>query len=271
MVVTNNDITQKNYKKLSIQVSLSGLSFCVFDLLSNKIQTVQSVTFPKNSILDEVLWKAFIDYPILNQAYDEIVVLHDNNLNTFVPTPLFDEKYLGSYLQFNVKVFETDLFGYDTLAFNDLNNVYVPYVNINNFLLDQYNTFTYKHKSSIFVEQLLKLNNSSSEEKEVYIHFQTNYFEIVVVKGNKLILFNSFEYSSPEDFIYYILFTFEQLQLNPDSVSVKLLGTISKDSAYFEIAYKYIRNCNLFNPFILPTSFGRTDEELRNHFILFHS
>lgn len=92
-----------------------------------------------------------------------------------------------------------------------------------------------------------------------------------MVKGNKLILFNSFEYSSPEDFIYYILFTFEQLQLNPDSVSVKLLGTISKDSAYFEIAYKYIRNCNLFNPFILPTSFGRTDEELRNHFILFHS
>lgn len=271
MVVTNNDITQKNYKKLSIQVSLSGLSFCVFDLLSNTVQSVQSIVFPKNSIIEEVLWKVFIDYPILSQSYDEIVVLHDNNLNTFVPTSLFNEKYLGSYLQYNVKVFETDLFSFDTLHSNEMNNVYVPYVNVNNFLLDQYTTFTYKHKNSVLVERLLKLNNSSSQEKEVYIHFQSNYFEIIVLKGNKLILFNSFEYSTPEDFIYYILFTFEQLQLNPESVSVKTLGTISKNSEYFDIAYKYIRNCDLFDSFILPSTFGKTDEEIRNHFILFHS
>lgn len=270
MVVTNNDITQKNYKKLSIQVSLSGLSFCVFDLLSNTVQSVQSVVFQKNSIIEEALWKVFIDYPILTQSYDEVIVLHDNNLNTFVPVSLFDEKYLGSYLQYNVKVFETDFFSFDTLPTNEMNNVYVPYVNVNNFLLDQYSTFTYKHKNSVLVERLLKLN-SSSQEKEVYVHFQSNYFEIIVIKGNKLIFFNSFEYSSTEDFIYYILFTFEQLQLNPESISVKVLGTISKDSEHFAIAYKYIRNCSLFDSFILPSTFGKTEEEIRNHFILFHS
>ncbi len=140
MVVTNNDITQKNYKKLSIQISLSGLSFCVLDLLSNTVQTVQSVVFPKNSIIEEALWKIFIDFPILTQNYDEVIVLHDNNLNTFVPNSLFDEKYLGSYLQYNVKVFETDLFGFDVLASHEMNNVFVPYVNVNNFLLDQYST-----------------------------------------------------------------------------------------------------------------------------------
>lgn len=270
MVVTNNDITQKNYKKLSIQVSLSGLSFCVLDLLSNTVQTVHSVVFLKNSIIEEALWKVFIDFPILTQNYDEVIVLHDNNLNTFVPNSLFDEKYLGSYLQYNVKVFETDLFGFDVLASHEMNNVFVPYVNVNNFLLDQYSTFNYKHKNSVLVERLLNLNNSS-QEKEVYVHFQSNYFEIIVVKGNKLIFFNSFEYSSPEDFIYYILFTFEQLQLNPESISVKILGTISKDSDYFAIAYKYIRNCTLFDSFILPSTFGKTEEEIRNHFILFHT
>lgn len=270
MVVTNNDITQKNYKKLSIQISLSGLSFCVFDLLSNTVQSIQSVVFPKNSIVDEALWKVFTDYPILSLAYDEVVVLHDNNLNTFVPSSLFDEKYLGSYLQYNVKVFETDLFSFDALSNNEINNVFVPYVNINNFLLDQFSTFNYKHKNSVLVERLLNLNNSS-QEKEVYIHFQSNYFEIIVVKGNKLLFFNSFEYNTPEDFIYYVLFTFEQLQLNPESISVKILGTISKDSDYFTIAYKYIRNFTLFETFILPSTFGKTEEEIRNHFILFHA
>ena len=270
MVVTNNDITQKNYKKLSIQVSLSGLSFCVFDLLSNTVQSVQSVVFPKNSIIEESLWKVFIDYPILTQPFDEVIVLHDNNLNSFVPNSLFDEKFIGSYLQYNVKVFETDFFTFDSLQTHDMSNVYVPYVNINNFLLDHYNTFNYKHKNSILVERLLKINRNS-QEKEVYFHFQSICFEIIVVKGNKLIFFNSFEYNTPEDFIYYILFTFEQLQLNPETISVKILGTISKDSDYFTIAYKYIRNCDLFDSLILLNSFGRTDEEIRSHFTLFHS
>jgi hypothetical protein len=143
-------------------------------------------------------------------------------------------------------------------------------VNVNNFLLDQYSSFNYKHKNSVLVERLLKLNGTS-QEKEVYIHFQSNYFEIIVVKGNKLIFFNSLEYNTPEDFIYYILFTFEQLQLNPESISVKLLGAISKDSDYFAISYKYIRNCDLFDFFILPFTFGKTEEEIRNHFILFHA
>jgi hypothetical protein len=41
MVITNNDITQKTYKKLSIQVSLNGLSFCVFDTLPIKFHTAE--------------------------------------------------------------------------------------------------------------------------------------------------------------------------------------------------------------------------------------
>ena len=51
MVITNNDITQKTYKKLSIQVSLSGLSFCVFDLLSNKVINTMSIHFEKNKVI----------------------------------------------------------------------------------------------------------------------------------------------------------------------------------------------------------------------------
>lgn len=86
MVITNNDITQKTYKKLSIQVSLSGLSFCVFDLISNKVISTASISFEKNKVVEEQLWRTFIDYPILTKSYDDVSIIHDNNLNTFVPT-----------------------------------------------------------------------------------------------------------------------------------------------------------------------------------------
>jgi hypothetical protein len=270
MVVTNNDITQKTYKKLSIQVSLSGLSFCVFDLFTNKVLHTAEITFEKNKVVEEQLWRSFVDNTILTKPYDEIVVLHNNNLNTFVPTSLFDVNFLASYLQYNTKVFETDFFTYDTILPYEINNVYVPFVNINNFLLDQYESFEYKNSNSILVKKLLDISKNK-DEKQVFVHLQKNTFEIVVVKNQELLLFNSFSYSTPQDFIYYLLFTCEQLQLNPETIAIQILGNCSVEDANYKIAYQYIRNCSLLNVSSLVTTFDASETAIRNHFILYHS
>lgn len=270
MVVTSNDITQRNYKKLSIQVSLNGLSFCVFDTITNKILVHNSVTFDKNQVIESQLWKAFIDNTILSKPYDEIVVLHQNSINTFVPKSLFDKNNIASYLQYNVKVFETDFFAFDELSNYDIHNIYVPFVNINNFLLDQFESFDYKNVNSILVQKLLD-QSKNIEEKQVFVHVEENHFEIIIVKNQDLLLFNSHEYNTPEDFIYYILFTFEQLQLNPEIVTIKLLGKVSKEDPFFKIAYKFIRNCDLFDISNHSKTYDVSEEDMLRHFILFNS
>ena len=270
MVVTNNDITLKNYKKLSIQVSLSGLSFCVFDLLSHNILSLQSIEFPKNQVIEEQLWKAFSEFPVLSERHDEVIIIHDNNLNTFVPQSLFDENYLGSYLQYNIKVFESDLFAFDSLKKQEINNVYVPYVNINNFLLDQYSSFDYVHASTLFVDTVLDISRYNFE-KQVFIHIKEKHFEIAVVQGGNLVFYNSFEPTTPEDFIYYTLFTFEQLQLNPDNCKVNFIGKINREHEYFKIAYKFIRNCEIYNVQSIADKLNITEEKTLEKFILIHS
>jgi hypothetical protein len=270
MVVTSNDITQRNYKKLSIQVSLSGLSFCVFDTITTKILTYNSTTFKPNEVIEGQLWNAFINNTVLSKPYDEITVLHDNNINTFVPKPLFDVNTIASYLQYNVKVFETDFFAFDEIHNYEINNVYVPFVNINNFLLDQFESFEYKNKNSILVQKVLD-QSKNIDEKHVFVHFQENSFEIVVVKNQQLLLFNSFEYKTPEDFIYYILFTFEQLQLNPEIVPITLFGAISKEDSFYKIAYKFIRNCDLLEVSNQSKIHDVSAKDMLHHFILFNS
>src|SRR5690606_13259551 len=141
-------ITQKNYRKLSLKIALNGFSFGVIDLLSGSVLALKEVDFsgyenPNNT--EECYKIAFSLFPELTDKYDEIVVLHNNNLSAFVPVALFDENFMGSYLQYNVKVFESDSFVYDTLGSYLMNNVYVPYVNINNFLIDAFSSFEYKH------------------------------------------------------------------------------------------------------------------------------
>jgi hypothetical protein len=270
MVVTSNDITQRNYKKLSIQVSLNGLSFCVFDTIINKVLISNTVIFEKNQVIEAQLWKTFLNNTILSKPYDEIVILHENSINTFVPKPLFDKNNIASYLQYNVKVFETDFFAYDELINYDINNVYVPFININNFLLDQFESFDYKNANSVLVQKILD-KSKNIDEKQVFVNVTENHFEIVIVKNQDLLFFNSFEYKTPEDFIYYILFTFEQLQLNPELVPIRLLGKISREDSLFKIAYKFIRNCDLLDVTNYSKTYDVTEQDMLNHFILFNS
>ena len=266
----NQDITQKTYKILSFAVANTTLSFCVIDLITGKIKLHKSYTINPNNVLDEELLKIFVENPILEEKFDDVVVLHNSNLNTFVPSSLFDPNYLGSYLQYNSKVFETDYFAYDYLDTYDLNNVFIPYTNINNYLLDHYNSFDYKNCNSIFVKKALDFSKNN-DAKQVWVHFQEDRFEIVVTKNKNLLLFNTFIYKTLEDFIYYLLFTYEQLKLNPEIVPVQFIGAISEASDAFKIAYKYIRNCSILDVYHLKTAFDVDEKDLLKHFILFHS
>ena len=270
---TNANITEKKYKRLVLQVSLTGFSYCCFDTLNNSVLFLKEIDFSKFSRANKVedhYWKAFVDNAELTKTYDEVTVIHDNNLNTFVPVALFDPDYLGSYLQYNTKVFETDFFDFDEIPNYDMNNVYIPYVNINNFLIDQFGPFTYKNINSILVAKLLD-QSRNIEDEQVYVHFSKNKFEIVVIRYQKLMLFNSFEYTTKEDFIYYLLFTAEQLSMNPENFKLSLLGDISKESELFKMAYKYVRNVTVMDVAGLRKTNDLSNDQNLKHFLLLQS
>jgi hypothetical protein len=118
------------------------------------------------------------------------------------------------------------------------------------------------------VKKLLDISKNN-EESKMFVHVSDTHFEIVVIQNQKLQLYNTFEYKTPEDFIYYIIFTAEQLHLNPENFKLELLGKILEDDSLYKIAFKYIRNTNLFDVSFMQSNL--TDAEKREHFILLHS
>ena len=265
------NITQKTYRRLSLLVSLRGLSFCCFDTISSKpifYKELKIKPIHPNQPLENILEEVFNENPELHSKYDEVTVLHHNSLNTFVPISLFDEDFLGSYLQYNTKVFETDFFTFDEMPMYDMNNVYIPYVHVNNFFIDKYGSFEYKHASTILVDRLLKFSKNRFD-KTMFVHVQEKHLDIVVIENQRVILYNTFEYKTPEDFIYFILFTAEQLQLNPEEFDLEFLGKIKETDATYAITYKYVRNVTFME---VPTlNYALGEEEHREHYILLHS
>ena len=246
MAPANNNSKNTTHIDLSIQISLNGLSFCILQRENNTIQELKHFSFEKKLTPFEVLdylKVLFQKEDALKQSFQSVLLIHNNELATLVPNSLFNEDSLADYLKFNTKILKSDFIAFDRIKSNDSVNVYVPYVNINNFIYDTFGTFTYKHFSTILIENVLAL--SQANKKQVYAHLGIGRFEILVVENNKLVLYNTFEFNSKEDFIYYILFTFEQLELDPEKHHLFLLGNIEKDNALFSIAYKYVRNVSL--------------------------
>ena len=167
-------------------------------------------------------------------------VIHKNELSTLVPKPLFNEDNLADYLKFNNKILSTDFITFDEISLNDSINVYVPYININNYLYDKFGEFTYKHFSTILIEEVLKAEKNAVKPK-MYVNICNEYFEVVVVENGQLKFYNSFEYYTKEDFIYYVLFTAEQIGLNPEYFELILTGNVDSKDELYTIAYKYVR------------------------------
>lgn len=243
MVTTTNKINNISNLKLSIQVSLSGLSFCILNIESNTITYLNNLEFNRklnpNLILDKL--KHFLNTETeLNQSFSEVLVIHKNELSTLVPKALFIEDNLADYLKFNNKILSTDFITFDEITINDSVNVYVPYINVNNYIYDVFGEFIFKHFSTILIEEILKAEKNA-EKPKMYVNICNEYFEVVVVDSGKLKFYNTFEYYTKEDFIYYILFTAEQLGLNPESFELIFTGNIDSKDELYAVAYKYVR------------------------------
>ena len=240
----------------------------VLDSFSKNIQTLFHQTFKDKInprvLLDKII-KEFELNENLNQDFTKIQLIHDNELQTLVPSALFEEANLTDYIKYNAKIFKSDFITYDTISNQDIMLVYVPFVNINNYIFDRFGSFEYKHSSTVLIEKVLRLKNTN--DRTLYVNVESSIIDIIIVKSNSLIFYNRFEYKTKEDFIYFILFTIEQLDLNPEKLRCEFFGSINSNDELYLIAYKYIRNISIL-PFDKMNYYKEKNTE---NFILLNS
>ncbi len=242
--------SSKDFYRLSIQVSLNGLSFCILDTVGNAVLETEHLIFHKelapHQLLKE-LQQLFEKYKIGQIRFSEVVVIHRNPLFSLVPKALFDPEELANYLKFNTRILANDHIEFDELEGYDLINVYVPFVNVNNYIYDLFGEFVFKHYGTVMVQSLLNMP-TNGKGPVCYVHLSGQQMDITVLANKKLLLFNSFEHTTPEDFLYYLLFTLEQLQLDTETVALKLFGAIEEGDPVYDLCYGYVKHVSIFVP-----------------------
>lgn len=269
-----SEITSKdnqNNLKLSIQVRLDGLSFCILDVLSGNIQWYKKVDFPKEHNPVKALEQIEALYGqenSLKENFKEVTLLFSNELYSPVPSEYFIEEEASTYLKFNTKILGTDVVESDRVN-TELVNVYIPYTNITNYFFDKYGEYEFKHSASELIKAALEL--SPKNETCAYLNNYKGYYDLVIVKDGALLFCNTFNYETREDFIYYLLFTAEQLDLNPTEFKLILLGNISRETEEYKITYTYIKNIEMLEPDFKGLDEKHGPEFQREEFLLLRS
>jgi len=261
-------------KELSIQINLNGLSFCILNRTSNTVEFLKTIPFKHKltpvNVLNE-LKAELSSNTVFSADFNSVIVIHQNELATLVPKELYDAEHKVDYLKFNSKILRNDFITEDEIAINNSVNVYVPYVNINNYIFETFGEFVYKHSSSILIDSILQ-DSKTSENPIVYINVNTDTIELIVVENNKLQLFNVFNYYSKEDFIYYVLFVFEQLKLNAETTHIQLSGNIIIGDDLYVILYTYVRHVTFIEKaldFVIAEEIDRRYSH--QHFLILNS
>ena len=268
----SSNISKNIHHRLSVQVSLTGLSFLVKGLDTEETlfftqKQVGSRSTPEELLLeiDSIIAKN----EMLQLKFDEVILLYSNNVYTPVPASLFDETKASEYLKFNSKILSNDFIAYDQVESDNMVVVYIPYVNINNYFFERFGAFQYFHAASIFLKDVLPLAKHGTGPK-MHLNVQEEQLDVIILEEGKLLLCNSFLFKTSEDFIYYILFCLEQLKLNPDSIPLILSGSIDKEDSNYELLYTYVRNIS----FVEDTSGSTaksTTEVYHNNYLLKNS
>jgi hypothetical protein len=139
-----------------------------------------------------IYFQMLLDYPELKETYDDVLIIHNNNLSILF-RPLFDENFMGVICN-TIQGFETDFFAHDEISNYQINSVYIPYVNMNNFLLINLVLLIISMLIAFYNHPLDASKNI--DDKKMTVHFSEGHFEIIVIQNQKL-LFNSFDYQTP--------------------------------------------------------------------------
>lgn len=269
IVKTDNNYSDfnKNYS-LSIQLSLDGFSFSFLNTDSNKYLAFESYTIKGIEDYEELakeLGDLLDQLDVIKRRFNRINILFEGSKSSLVPQALFDENALRDYFKFSHKLNYDEDVRFDKLSNLQAYNVYALPKPILELIKARFINYNIQHSLSSLIEALLiKFKNQEISDR-VYVNVRPSYIDILFIQNSKLLFSNSFKYKTSEDLAYFLLNALEQLQLNPETIDLYLMGEIDKSSQHYELLYKYIRNIEFMerNDFFI---YSYALDELPSHY-----
>jgi hypothetical protein len=242
--------TATNNTILSIHIHVNGLSFFTQNKKTKKATSIVRKSFAAHTPIEKIheeIFKALKEHKLVEASQHEVYCSVENNLVTLVPKSLFEESSLHEYVQTDIAVEANDFVTYDIVPSVDWVSVYVPYVNVNNMLIDTFGSFKYYHAVSVWLRALS--SHSKADGELVWsLYKENNHIHLALLRDKKLQFYNCFEAASSKDIVYYVLLSAKENNVSPNEVPLFIVGDIALEDATYKELHRFVRSLNCLSP-----------------------
>lgn len=231
------EIVPQNY----ILCILAGKGYLAYAISSAENQLAELCWYSTQSNDGAAFDKLLEIHPYLKKTFFKTNICIDNNTNILLPFENHNGDYQAlSYLSgannYDISLQDridqcsiTNIFSVSYQLYNSIKSV-LPQANVN-------------HCKTVLIGSMPE----STAKGVLFVNFSNQDFNIVASKENRLLIAQTYSYTSPADVLFYLLKICETFDLKQQDVKVLLSGLIDEDSGLYKDIYQYFLNIEFKN------------------------
>jgi hypothetical protein len=231
-ISTNNSV-EIIQSVLAIRIGEHHCCFAITNAAAS--QLYQLTYYSADEINADLLNEIFSAHTGLNNSFSQILICYDYANSIIVPSIHYDINNAGLLLNTVNGYTVNNRIVSEAVAGWQLHNVYAVPEDVHEWINRKFPSGKTGHNYS------LGIRNIRSADVSGYISLDILPKDLSVVSGkeNKLLLAQSFPYSTPADVIYYLLKFCQQFNLSQQDVKLFISGLIEKNSTLYRELHQY--------------------------------
>lgn len=185
----------------------------------------------------------------LQKQYSKTMVCFDYPQSVLVPLSQYKTDDARILLHTMFGIGEKDTIVTDEAANWQLNNIYAVPDDVHKWTFEHFGNIHHSHTYSIGLRQV----EVTDFEGSIVLDFRSDDFSMIVTRANKLMLAQTYTYSTPADVVYYLLNTCRQFGFSQESVRITISGLVDQQSVLYREIYNYFLHIRFREPqWLLP-------------------
>ncbi len=231
--MTESEVKSYTNFHLSIEVLKTTISLLLIDKSNSKPVAIEHLVLKDDKVKKTLSSSEIIDKTNPDTISCSII----NSYFTLVPKSIFSEESIQSYLSTAVTIPDDFEVTKDTLSKREIVCCFAMDTKVKNTVLSVFPNAQFNHISSILCD---------SVSNGFHINFSTKQnFEVTVIKDNKLLFFNRFEFENKDESFYFLTLIAEKLNLNLAETKISLSGIVNKNGDMLSFWSQFLPKENL--------------------------
>ena len=169
-------LRQNKFIKVYLDLVLTSTYVCsqLKDYDSGNVIQRERLDYEKISDASLLLPKIKKILEIINIDFYNVVepkFIFDNNYYIFVPDSLYIKGKEKTFLKFNVGLESDDYVTTDSIEKLNIYNIYLPYVNINNYLIEKFKKLEFYHYNTVLINKIVITQSRRMGKSNIGDHF----------------------------------------------------------------------------------------------------